>query len=280
MTPSAGTSQLASLCGYGTCVDTEATDAPDPVQHKVNFSQEQWGQRERVRGAARPLRRTRRIVRPLHPFNCGTPRITTSKVAPHRDEGGDCRAGANLLDCVQRPSPLQLPSVSEPCGECRPPGSCGAPADRVVADRRRNPQGRNGRARFSPAPTDPPMLATRPSLPARGQVVRVRNRQCLIEEVEPSTTPADSLWPGASSPAGTKSPPAHRARRPRAKEPAYHSEQDPLECMMDEITGHVGFWGHLQPGVRCGPRRQGDAHGRDGRGGAGEAETPRTEVAV
>ncbi len=50
--------------------------------------------------------------------------------------------------------------------------------------------GRVGAVRFDP--TDPPMLATRPSLPAPGQVVRVRHRQYLVEEVEPSTVPTDA----------------------------------------------------------------------------------------
>ena len=36
------------------------------------------------------------------------------------------------------------------------------------------------------------MLAARPTLPAPGQVVRVRHRQYLVEDVEPSATPADS----------------------------------------------------------------------------------------
>ena len=50
-----------------------------------------------------------------------------------------------------------------------------------------------------------------------------------------------------------------------AEEPAYRSEHDPIERMMDEIAGHVGFYGpFFEPVFQCGARRQGAADVRDG----------------
>ena len=54
------------------------------------------------------------------------------------------------------------------------------------------------------------------------------------------------------------------------QEPAYRSEHDPIERMMDEIAGHVGFYGpFFEPVFQGGARRQGAADVRDGEGGPG-----------